>query len=406
MQLSKRAAQLMQVPSQIVRGHMICAENPYSLSNPQGYLNFGVAQNFLVDDMILPVLNRPIQHTPNHIQYNELHGRKDFRDVLTHFLQEYLNIESINSDFLTLQCGVSAICESLAFAMFDEGDAILIPTPYYTGFEHDFTKRFKVKFLPAHLNPERNFTHQVSAFEKAYLGSDDKTNIKAVLLTDPHNPTGEILSESFKQDIITFCLDKKLSLISDEIYALSKHKDQKHRSLYQQAKMAGVDAHLLYGMAKDFAIAGLKVGLYYSENEAVVRAMQNLSYFHPISTSTQLLVGNFLQEDSFIKHFIAENRKRLAPIPPLLQQQLPRLKFIPTQAGLFFMLDLSNLCKSFKDEETLFDKLIHQYRLNISPGKSLGLSTPGYFRVCFAQRRESVLEFVIRMRKFCEDENL
>lgn len=404
MQLSNRAAKLMGEPSQIVKGMMICAEDPYSLGSPKGYLNFGVAQNFLVDDLILPKINDPIEHDPTHIQYNSLNGREDFRLVISEFLQKHLHIKHIRPDCLTVQCGVSAICESLSFAMFDEGDYIIIPTPYYTGFDHDFTKRFKVKFLFAHLDPNQDFTHNINAFHKAYDECQEKDKIKAVLITDPHNPTGEVLAADFRTDIIHFCKDKNIALISDEIYALSIHDRREHSSLFQQALAAGVDAHLLYGMAKDFAIAGLKVGFYYSENETVSKAMQDLSYFHTVSTTTQIVVKNLLSDHMFIGEYIEENNKRLAPIPKLLIQQLPQLKFIPTQAGLFMLLDLSSLCKDFKAEEELFDKLIGQYRINISPGESLGLPVPGYFRVCFAQRKEAVLEFIVRMKEFCQNE--
>ena len=404
MKLSRRAQSLVSSPSPIMIGHMTCAQDPYSLTNPTGHLNFGTAENHLVDEFILSKINTPIEHFSENMHYSQLHGIDLFKYTVTNFLNRYLHTEDLKPENLIVQSGVSAVCEALSFALFDEGDYIIIPTPYYTGFDHDFKKRFKVNFLYADLNPTDEFTHHIEAFKLAYESCPEKDKIKAVLITDPHNPTGEVLKENFKSDIIKFCLDRDLSLISDEIYALSDHSGASHTSLFQQALSKKVDAHLLYGMAKDFALGGMKVGFYYSENQEIVKAMQDLSYFHPTSTSTQLLAHQILSDFDFLDKYIPEMQKRLRPIPPLISQQLPTLKFIAPEAALFMMLDLSKYCKSFDQEAEFFNIFLKKYKINISPGSDLGLKTPGFFRVCFAQKKEAVLEFIMRMKKFAEEE--
>lgn len=404
MSLSKRAQNLIGNPSQIVLGHIRCAQDPYSLQNPKGYLNFGTAENHLVSELLLPRLNSNLHHNETHIQYNKVFGTDEFRAVAASFFEKYLGLRKVNAENIVVQCGVSAICESLSYAMFDEDDILLIPTPYYTGFDHDFKLRFKVKFEYVHLNPQEDFTHQISLFEKAYAAISDKDRIKGVLITTPHNPTGEVLSDDFSQKIVSFCKEKKLSLISDEIYALSNLENNPHHSLFQLAIESGVDAHFLYGMAKDFALAGAKVGFYYSTNEQMIRAMQDLSYFHTVGTPTQLAIQKILGDHQFLDNFIPENQKRLKTIPLILQNQLSQLKFIAPKAGLFMLLDLSKWCITFEDEAKVFSLLLEKYKINLSPGKNLGLQKPGFFRVCFAQKRENVLELIIRLKEFSQNE--
>lgn len=404
MSLSHRARRLQSSPSAIMVGHMTCAEDPYSLSNPKGYLNFGTAENHLMSDLLLPKLNEPTIIEKEHIQYNALYGMEDIRTIITNFFENYLNLKNLNPDNLVIQTGVSAICESLSFALFDEGDKILIPTPYYTGFDHDFTKRFGCQFEPVHLKAENNFRHDIENFKQAFTGSSEKESIKAVLLTHPHNPTGEVLTESLMDEIILFCQDNNLELISDEIYALSIHDGRKHISLYQKAKNAGIKTHFLYGMAKDFCLAGLKVGFFYTDDQELLGSMQNLSYFHPVSTQTQILIGNLLNDHNFLNRYIPQNQKRLAEIPHLLNSQLPMFDFLPTNAGLFTLLDLTQYCKTFEQEDEYFKKFLNYIKVNMTPGMALGLDKPGYFRVCFGRTKEEILEFIIRMRKFHENE--
>jgi 1-aminocyclopropane-1-carboxylate synthase len=404
MTISKRAKKLQSESSPIMVGHSICAENPYSFENPKGYLNFGTAENHLMNDLLVPKINEKIELKKEHIQYNTLYGMENVRKTIANFLQTYLNITSVDPDNIVIQTGVSAICESLSFAMFDKDDIILIPAPYYTGFDHDFTKRFACNFERIQLSHEDGFTHQIEHFKNQYEKCEDKSRVKAILLTHPHNPTGEVLSEDFMMDMINFCKTNELELISDEIYALSSHQSEQHISLYQLARKSGVKAHLLYGMAKDFALAGLKVGFYYSEDQELVRTIQNLSYFHPVSTQTQLLVESVLGDNDFLEKYIPMNKKRLQQIPVLIEAQLPMFDFIPTDAGLFFMLDLSKYCKSFDNEFEYFEKFLNYIRINLTPGKELGLTTPGFYRVCFARPKEDILEFIVRMRKFHENE--
>ena len=404
MTISTRAKKLQSEPSPIMFGHGICAENPYSFDNPKGYLNFGTAENHLMNDLLIPQINKKIKLAKEHIQYSTLYGLESVRKSIANFFENHLHIKNINPDNIIIQTGVSAICEALSFAMFDKGDIILIPAPYYTGFDHDFTKRFGCRFERVQLDKEDGFIHHIENFQKHFESCSEKSRIKAVLLTHPHNPTGEVLSQDFMNDMISFCKDKNIELISDEIYALSTHQNEPHFSLYQLARKEGVKAHLLYGMAKDFALAGLKVGFYYSEDLELVSVMQNLSYFHPVSTQTQLLVESILSDKEFLENYIPTNQKRLQQIPMLIETQLPMYKFIPTDAGLFFILDLSEFCQSFEDEHSYFEKFLNYIRINLTPGKELGLDTPGFFRVCFARPKEDVLEFIIRMKMFFENE--
>lgn len=396
MNLSQRAQKLLGSPSAIMQGYETCAQDPYSLENPAGYLNFGIAENHLCDDVLLPQINSPIFLEPEHIQYCSLNGLEPTREIIAEFLKQYLNIRPVNPANIIVNNGVSALCESLSFALFDAHDKILIPTPYYTGFEHDFTKRFQCQFVPVHLNPKNELRHEITPFKEVLKLNADA---KAVLICHPHNPTGEILSQQFMQDLCDFCLENNLTLISDEIYALSTHQHKPHQSLFQLARDKGVKAHLLYGMAKDFCLAGFKLGFFYTEDSDVLQAMQANSYFYTVSSPTQLILNNLLGDTPFLEKYLPENQRRLAEVRQLIETQLPQLKFIPGDSGVFMLLDLSQYCETFEAEERLFEQFLTEHRIFLTPGGSMGMQFPGYFRVCYTRKPEVVAEFIERMQR-------
>ena len=400
MTLSNRVKNLMGNPSAIVVGAQTCATDPWTIENTNGYLNFGIAENHLMDDLILKKVNSSIVFEHDDIHYAGVFGSESLKETISHFFTHHLHISNVKSENIVTQAGVSAICEALSFALFDEGDYILIPTPYYTGFDHDFTKRFKAKFLKAHLKAENNFLHDINVFKETYEDSEFKNKVKAILITSPHNPTGEVLDYEFMQDIVDFALENNLHIISDEIYALSTFENRNHISLFELAKSKGAKCHLLYGMAKDFCLAGFKTGFYYSEDEELIQAMNGLTYFHPVGTPSQKQVQKILSDESFLNSFISLNNEGLHKTYKKLINECEHLRFIPASAGMFALLDLSMWCNSFDEEDKIFNHLLSDLKINFSKGADLGMNTPGYFRVCFARSNAMLNELIKRLQNF------
>lgn len=401
MSLSKRAQELMGETSAIVEASRLCAADPFDpVKNKNGYLNFSIAENHLIEDLILDKINSPLPMNSTHSRYNTLFGREDVRDVSCLFLEKYLNITHLSGKNISIQAGVSAICECLSFSLFDEDDYLMLAAPFYSGFDYDFRKRFGVNFLEVNLDQKKNFIHEVSSYKKAYDSFQFPEKIKAILVTHPHNPSGEVLSKEFIQEITHFAKQKDLVIISDEIYALSTHTNQAHFSLFEYAKENGVKSHLLYGMAKDFALAGIKVGFHYTNDTEMRDAMQALSYFHPVSSHTQELTKFILSDHSFINSLIFENQKRLSEMKNYMEESLGHLKFLPSQAGLFCLLDLSKMCKTFEEEKNLQLRLFNEFKIKLLPGQDLGLSVPGFFRICFSRKKEELTELIKRLKDF------
>lgn len=370
-------------------GHMACCEDPFSKENPNGYLNFGIAENRLIDDLALEVLNRKANCGPEHIHYAPLAGLESLRNSFASFAKEFLNAPEVSAENVIVQSGLSAMCESMAFAIFNEGDEIILPSPYYTGFKFDFEGRFGVKLVPAQMS---DFEHRIEDIEKVL-----SSKTKAILLTTPHNPTGDVLSESYLKQVAELCKKKNLHLISDEIYALSIHDNRTHLSILEVEKDYE-NIHLLYGMAKDFGLAGIKTGFYYSRNRECVEAMSAATYFHPVSTYTQALVADFLADANAVKDFTHESNARVSKALALLKSLLPEVKIHAPEAGMFLMADFRELLPDNGSEDELFKRLLNESKINMTPGMEMGLTVPGYFRVCYARDEDELQEFARRLR--------
>lgn len=386
--ISSRAAALISTPSAIMVGHSACCQDPFSKDNPNGYLNFGIAENRLIDDLALEAMRTPLKLNSDHVHYLPLEGMERLREAFAGFARRFLNAPEVQASNVLIQTGLSSVCESMAFALFEEGDEIIVPAPYYTGFKYDFDGRFKVKLISAQL---KNFEHNIEDVRSALT---EKT--KAILLTGPHNPTGDCLSEDFLRDVVELCKEKGLHLISDEIYALSIHAGKKHLSVLEVDKEYE-NIHVLYGMAKDFGMAGIKTGFYYTRNKACLNAMAQTSYFHPVASPTQQLVAQILEDHIMVENFTKKSNARVEQALASLEKNLPSLKFRRPQAGMFLLADLRSLLDEHQNERALFNFLLNELKINMTPGTEMGLTVEGFFRVCYARDKAQIEELGKRL---------
>ncbi len=400
--ISNRMNNLLDSPSAIIEGTMACAQDPYSENNKSGYLNFGIAENHLMSEELLPLFKKATPLSKEDIQYFDFSGTKELRLNFSNFFNEFLNIRDMNPENIVFFNGLSSACECLAYSLFNNGDLLMMPSPYYTGFKYDFQNRFNVKFLDVPLKQENYFKHTVADFEQAYENCTEKEKVKALLITHPHNPTGEVLSEEFLIGIVNFAKKNKLEIISDEIYALTRMDEGKHQSIYNFSQDYKEHIHFMYGLAKDFSLAGLKVGVFYSENKELVKAMATLTYFHNINSLTQRFLEKFISNFDWINNFLKTNNQRLKVTKDKIISGLPQLKTFHGESGLFVFIDLREylLEPTFESEMNLFSKLLNTYKIFLTPGKELGLSIPGYFRLCFAKEPQNVDELISRLKKF------
>lgn len=398
--ISNRAKCFLQRPSVILEAAIRCHTDPYSAENKHGYLNFGVAENMLIDDLMLEKTKLSHFENSRYHHYHETFGCEQLRVAFAGFLQRNFVDVEINPDHVVASSGASATLEMLSYVLCDKGETIVLPAPYYSGFETDLELRFEAKIVPFIEDVPAGFTTDPSRL-MAFL---KEQRPKGVLLTHPHNPTGQAYSREYLQELASFCQQEKIHLIVDEVYSLTRITGEKPASCLEF--MAGNEyLHFIYSMAKDFALGGFKVGYFYSENSQMIQAFKGAAYFHTVSTHTQLLCADLFSDQNFIDQLVQENTKRLQSCFGAIEVGM--LKTIcdhytqPTHC-FFSFIDLTSFMRKLKftDELQMFDFLMNEMKINILPGQFFGYPNKNYFRLCYARAQEEVQEFIARFQKF------
>ncbi|KAB1215376.1 1-aminocyclopropane-1-carboxylate synthase [Morella rubra] len=396
--------------------------NPFHPTNNQhGVIQMGLAENKLCFDLIQEwIMNNPeasictpegVNHFSDIAIFQDYHGLPEFRNAVAKFMAKVRGDRvSFNPDRIVMSGGATGAHEMLAFCLADPGDAFLVPTPYYPGFDRDLRWRTGVQLLPVVCESSENFKVTEKALEAAYERAQEaKIRVKGLLITNPSNPLGTVLDKETLRILVSFINEKNIHLVCDEIYAATVFSQPGFVSIsevIEEEITCNRDLiHIVYSLSKDMGFPGFRVGIVYSYNDAVVSCCRKMSSFGLVSSQTQHLIASMLSDDEFVNRFIAESAKRLEKRHKVFTRGLAQVGIgcLKSTAGLFLWMDLSHLLKekTFEAEMSLWRVIISDVKLNVSPGSSFHCSDPGWFRVCFANMDDSTMERALtRIRTF------
>nr|BCS80017.1 1-aminocyclopropane-1-carboxylic acid synthase [Delphinium grandiflorum] len=390
--------------------------NPFHpTKNPGGVIQMGLAENQLSFDLIEDWMkshpeasictNEGVDEFQDIANFQDYHGLKSFRNAVAKFMARTRgNKVTFNPDNIVMSGGATGAAETISFCIADPGDAFLVPSPYYPAFDRDIRWRTGVQLIPVVCESTNNFNITVTALEAAYKKAQDAgTRVKGLIINNPSNPLGTILDRKTLKSIVKFINEKRIHLVCDEIYAATVFSQPEFISISEILEEVECDrnlVHILYSLSKDMGLPGFRVGIIYSYNKDVVACARKMSSFGLVSTQTQYLIASMLSDDEFVEKFLTESSARLALRHKTLTRGLAQVGIgsLKSNAGLFFWMDLRKLLKepTVEEEMKLWRVIIHEVKLNVSPGSSFHCTEPGWFRVCFANMDNETMEVAIR----------
>ncbi|KAI8342128.1 pyridoxal phosphate-dependent transferase [Chlamydoabsidia padenii] len=102
----------------------------------------------------------------------------------------------------------------------------LIPIPQYPLYSATLALVDATQ-VPYYLNESKNWGLDVQDLKKAVDDArDNGADMRALVIINPGNPTGQCLSEENMREIIEFCHSERLVLLADEVYQTNIYKPQ------------------------------------------------------------------------------------------------------------------------------------------------------------------------------------
>ena len=162
-------------------------------------------------------------------------------------------------DILVTTGGSEALQIALS-CILDEGDEIIIPEPFYPNYS-TFVTLTGATIRPITTTPEENYKFAIRERVEACINE----HTRAILFTNPGNPTGTILTEEELRLMADIAKEHNLFIIGDEVYREFVYGGEKLMSLLQ---LEGYEDNVVVidSVSKRFSACGARIGCVITRN--------------------------------------------------------------------------------------------------------------------------------------------
>ena len=231
-------------------------------------------------DVIDLSLGEPDFDTPEHIKeaavkaihdnwshYTPVPGYLDLREAICTKFKRDNNLD-YKPENIVVSTGAKQSLANAVFAVVDEGEEVIIPTPYWVTYS-ELVKMARGKVVEIHTTPEDGFKISPQQLEAAIT-----PGTKMFLFSSPCNPSGAVYSKAELEALAAiFKKYPGIVIISDEIYEYINFAG-KHESIAQFAEIKD-RVIVVNGLSKGFAMTGWRLG-YIAANTAITKACEKL----------------------------------------------------------------------------------------------------------------------------------
>ena len=199
----------------------------------------------------------------HHLSYTHSAGLIDLRRGMVEKYYRKLGLDIETSQLLITVGGSEAFASAMQIAA-GQGDEIIVVEPFYTNYQtYAFLNGITLKAV--HSDIREGFrVPDISEFEKILTPAT-----RAVLLSNPCNPSGKLFTKEEMLAIGDFCRRHDLFLICDEVYREFCYTDEPYFSALQ---IPGCEQNVIIvdSVSKRYNLCGAHIGCIISRNEEVM----------------------------------------------------------------------------------------------------------------------------------------
>ena len=289
---------------------------------------------------------------------------------------------------IVVSCGAKHSIFNALFVLLNKGEEAIIPSPYWVSYPEMVNLcEGKPRFIET--SPKNNFKITVKDLQK-HLSAKTKT----IILNSPANPTGCVYGKEELSEIAKICVEKKIFIISDEIYEKLIYDNTKHVSIASLGKDIYNLTVTINGLSKSHSMTGWRIGYMAGPSDVIeaVSKLQDHSTSNPASISQKAALAALNAPDDFSKEMACEFQKRRDYAVERLTE-MKRIGFVKPKGAFYIFCDISRLGL---DSQTLANRLLEEAHVSIIPGKAFGRDD--YVRISFAASIEEIKKGMDRLK--------
>lgn len=327
-----------------------------------------------------------------HTHYTHSLGILELRQAIAEDYRKRYDV-TVDPDNIAVTQGTSPAMLALFSTILENGDKVITSDPCYACYDNfiTFAGGEPVK-VP--VSEDDAFQYRVSAIRKALK---DNSDIKAILINSPANPTGTLLSQERMHAIADLAEEHDIWVVSDEIYHGLVYVGKEHSILEFTDK-----AFVLNGFSKAYAMTGWRLG-YMIAPPDFMRTLQNLCQNFFISANAMAQWGGVAalkEAEPDVDHMRTVYNERRVYMLKRLKDMGFDIKHEPTGA-FYILVNMRHLAEKFGGSSLdLAYDILEKGKVAVTPGIDFGQGAEGFIRFSYATSMENIREGMNRLEKY------
>ncbi|PLY42214.1 amino acid aminotransferase [Janthinobacterium sp. ROICE36] len=277
-------------------------------------------------------------------------------------------------------------------AFSDPGDGVIVQVPHYAPFREAVEGTGR-RLIALEMRAAAD-GYQLD-LERLAHAVDARTRV--LILCNPHNPTGRVLSRAELESVLAFAERHALIVVSDEIHADLVYPGARHLPLASLSQAAAARTVTLNSATKSFNIAGLRCAVaHFGTLELQQRFHARLparltGAVNSLGIDATVAAWNDGQPwlDAVLAHLLAMRDYAVQT----LRRELPSVRFHVPQGTYLLWLD----CGALELDQPAADFFLQHARVALSPGEVFDARAAHCARLNFATSQPLLADILNRM---------
>ncbi len=351
--------------------------------------------------------------TPNHIKraaidaimdgytkYTPAAGTEQLKDAIIAKFKKDNDLE-YKRDEIIVTCGGKHALYNLFQAVFQEGDEVIIPSPFWVSYPAMVELAGATPVI-AETREEEEYQLTAEMLKKHIT-----SKTKGIILNYPSNPTGSVYHLSNLDAIGKLAVENGIYLVSDEIYDRIAYDGYRHTSIASLGQPIKEMTIITHAVSKTYAMTGWRIGFAAGKKE-IIQAMSNIqsqSTSNPTSISQYAALAALTGPQDFVDFMVREFKRRRDFFVEGLNGIEGVTCFNPKGAFYVFPSFKGLAGRTYKGRRVTSiahwtEILLEDFHVAVVPGIEFGAE--GYLRLSFATSLDVIEKGLSRIRRAVE----
>ncbi|KFZ41877.1 pyridoxal phosphate-dependent aminotransferase [Anoxybacillus flavithermus] len=332
-----------------------------------------------------------------HTKYTPSGGLATLKQEIIKKFQQDQQLDYKPSEIIVC-VGAKHALYTLFQVILDEGDEVIIPTPYWVSYPEQVKLAGGVPVYVEGLE-ENEFKITPEQLKQAITA-----RTKAVIINSPSNPTGVIYTKEELRALGEVCLAHDVLIISDEIYEKLVYGGHEHVSIAQLSPELKKQTIIINGVSKSHSMTGWRIG-YAAGDSDIIRAMTDLashSTSNPTSIAQYAAIAAYSGSQEPVEQMRQAFEERLNIIYDRLIQ-IPGFSCVKPQ-GAFYLFPNAKQAATmtgYENVDAFVEALLEEAKVALVPGSGFG--APNNVRLSYATSLELLHQALDRIETFINE---